>query len=67
MNYGVIAKVIVALSIGGLVADLLIICVKSVLFLGKALASEDVRVNFWANIWMAGILTAFIATYFIFL
>lgn len=67
MNYDVIAKIIVALSIGGLVADLLLICVKSVLFLGKVFARETVSVSFRANLWIAGILTVFIATYFIFL
>ena len=67
MNYDIIAKIIVVISIAGLVADLLVICVKSVVFFGKVVANEDVTVNFRKNIWVAGLLTAFIATYFIFL
>ena len=67
MNYDIIAKIIVALSIGGLVADLLCIVAKSVIFIAHVLANNDASVKFKANIWIAGILTAFIATYFIFL
>ena len=67
MNYDIIAKIIVALSIGGLVADLLCIVAKSVIFIAQVLAKNSVSVDFKANIWIAGILTAFIATYFIFL
>ena len=67
MNYDIIAKIIVALSIGGLVADLLFIVAKSVIFIAQVLAKNSVSVDFKANIWIAGILTAFIATYFIFL
>jgi len=67
MNYDIIAKIIVAWSIGGLVADLLCMGAKSVIFIAQVLAENDVRVNFKANIWIAGILTIFIATYFIFL
>lgn len=67
MNYDVIAKIIVALSIGGLVVDLLCMGAKSVIFIAKVLAKNNVTVNFKANIWIAGILTIFIATYFILL
>lgn len=67
MNYDIFAKFIVALSIGGLVADLLCIGAKSIIFIAEVLAKNNVSVNFKANIWIAGILTALIATYFIFL
>lgn len=67
MNYDIIAKIILAASVCGLVTAIVHCMVKVVLFIGKIIAHEPVRVNFTPQIWTIGTSTLLIATYFIFL
>ena len=67
MNYDIAAKIIVVLSIGGLVTDLLMIGIKCLIFAVKAAIQKQATVDFKFNLWFAAVFSVLIATYFIFL
>lgn len=61
----IVSKIIFILAVVALVVNLLLMAVKTVIFIGRAIAKNDASVNFRANLWHIGIATALITLYLI--
>lgn len=65
MNYDILAKIAVAIAIGGLFADLLYILVKTFILFARIFSNQDYEINYKTQLWIAGFLAIFIAFYFL--